>query len=238
MSVSEGVSFEESQAMFNRQLATYRKIVAANCMYHREVYALLRNALAMHMPAPFAFVDIACGDASASAVALKDTSVRHYYGIDLSARSLEIAKQSLSSLPCTVELQCHDFAEAMKHWSAPADFVWVGMSLHHLQQDQKFRFARDVRRAQGEAGVFMIWEPTLLEGERRDAWLDRFAACRTLFSAVTDEEFAEMDSHMRLADFPETAKVWTAIGREAGFQQAAEVFMMPNRMGRVFKFWN
>ena len=36
---------DDAQAMFNRQLATYRKIVGANLMFHREVYGLLRNVL-------------------------------------------------------------------------------------------------------------------------------------------------------------------------------------------------
>jgi hypothetical protein len=31
---------DPEQAMFNRQLATYRKVVRENLMFHREVYAL------------------------------------------------------------------------------------------------------------------------------------------------------------------------------------------------------
>ena len=55
---------------------------------------------------------------------------------------------------------------------------------------------------------------------------------------MTDAEFAAMESHTRLADFPETAESWTAMGHQAGFGDAQEIFMMPNRLGRVFKYWN
>ena len=47
-----------------------------------------------------------------------------------------------------------------------------------------------------------------------------------------------MESHMLLADFPESASTWLDMGRQAGFEHADVLFMMPNRMGRVFKYWN
>jgi hypothetical protein len=36
---------DAAQAMFNRQLATYRKITREYLMYHREVYGILREVL-------------------------------------------------------------------------------------------------------------------------------------------------------------------------------------------------
>ena len=66
---------DEAQAMFNRELTSYRKIVGANLMFHREVYILLRTVLANEAPKPFRFLDIACGDASASSAALKGSAI-------------------------------------------------------------------------------------------------------------------------------------------------------------------
>jgi SAM-dependent methyltransferase len=229
---------DAAQAMFNRQLATYRKITRENLMYHREVYGLLREALIAEAPMPFSFLDVACGDASASAAMLQGTTIAHYHGIDLSALSLDLARETLASLPCRVDLHCRDFAEALGDWVAPVDVVWIGMSLHHLQLLEKQRLMVDVHSALCGSGVFLIWEPTYLEGEDRPAWLNRFSTLRPQWAALTDEEFAEMEAHMLLADFPETAEVWKSMGLQAGFGQAAELFTMPNRMGRVFKFWN
>ena len=227
-----------TQALFNRQLATYRKIVGENLMFHREVYGLLHDVLSREMVRPFKFLDIACGDAVASAAALKGTSVDRYYGIDLSARSLQIASEALKALPCPVELRCCDFVEAMADWSAPVDVVWIGMSLHHLQPEAKARLMQDVHDALSRSGIFLIWEPTLLGRESRDDWLDRFSARRAEWVAISDEEFAAMEHHMRLADFPEPGDTWKAMGHEAGFTNAEQLFMMPNRLGRVFKYWD
>lgn len=229
---------DDTHAVFNQQLSTYRKIVSENLMYHLEVYALLKDVLCRRMPGPFSFLDIACGDASASVMALKDTAIARYYGIDLSTRSLDLARENLKMLPCAFELRCCDFAEAMPGWSNPVDVAWIGMSLHHLHAPEKARLMTGARKALNPGGLFLIWEPTLLEGETRPEWLDRFAGLRSAFAAVTEDEFQAMENHMRLADFPESADTWLAMGRQAGFGNAEELFVMPNRMGRVFKYWN
>lgn len=229
---------DDTHAVFNEQLSTYRRIVGENLMYHREVYALLKDLLSQQMSKPFKFLDIACGDASASVLALKDTSVAHYYGIDLSARSLELASENLKVLPCAFELRCSDFVQAMADWPEPVDVAWIGMSLHHLQQLEKAELMKNVHKAVSRGGLFLIWEPTLLEGETRGQWLERFAGLRRAFAAITEDQFQAMESHMRRADFPESAETWLAMGRQAGFGKAEELFMMPNRMGRVFKYWN
>jgi hypothetical protein len=229
---------DDAQAMFNRQLATYRKIVGENLMFHREVYGLLRSVLSEEMQTPFKFLDIACGDASASAAALQASTIAHYYGIDLSARSLVLASEALKVLPCPVELRCRDFVQAIADWAEPVDVVWVGMSLHHLHREGKARLMKDVHASLDRSGMFLIWEPTLLEGESRTEWLDRFSTQRVAWNAITDEEFAAMEDHVRLADFPESAEAWTTMGHEAGFANAEQLFMMPNRLGSVFKYWN
>jgi hypothetical protein len=240
VNAAEGVasiSGDNSQALFDQQLAAYRRIVAENLMYHREVYGCLHDVLSRLEPGPLKFLDIACGDAVASAEALRDTAVEHYYGVDLSARSLELASEALKVLACPVDLRCEDFADAMADWSPTVDFAWVGMSLHHLQLVGKVQFMRDAHRALSQHGTLMIWEPTLLEDEGRAGWLDRFSACRSAFAAVSDEDFAAMENHTRLADFPESADTWKSIGRQASFANSEELFTMPNRLGRIYRYW-
>ncbi len=229
---------DDAQAMFNKHLTIYRKIVGENLMFHREVYGLLRNLLSEEMPKPFRFLDIACGDASASAAALNGSAIDYYYGIDLSPQSLDLARESLKDLPCPIDLRCCDFVEAMADWSDAVDLVWIGMSLHHLQPEGKVRLMKNVRDQLTRDGLFLIWEPTLLDEENRDEHFDRFSAYRGVWAALTDEEFATMEAHMRLADFPETADTWMAMGHEAGFSEAEQIFLMPNRFGRVFQYRN
>ncbi|MGX5843577.1 class I SAM-dependent methyltransferase [Mesorhizobium sp. ArgA1] len=236
--VTSGDDVTGSQDMFNKELETYRRIVGANLMFHREVYGLLRDLLVKQAPASFRFLDIACGDARASAAMLRTMAIGNYVGIDLSQASLRLAARELDSLPCPVELRCSDFAQAMAKWSEPVDVIWIGMSLHHLPAAGKAQLMWDARRALGRTGLFVIWEPALFGGEDRASWLARFSLLRDEWSAVSDGEFASMQRHMLLADFPETVDRWLGLGREAGFSQAEEIFMMPNRMGRVFRFGN
>ncbi|RWM05325.1 MAG: class I SAM-dependent methyltransferase [Mesorhizobium sp.] len=227
-----------AQDMFNSELETYRRIIGANLMFHQEIYHLLRDLLVEQAPASFRFLDVACGDASASAAMLRTTAIGNYVGIDLSEASLRLAARELDALPCPVELRCCDFAPAMAKWSEPVDVIWIGMSLHHLPTAAKARLMRNAHRALGGMGLFVIWEPALFEGEDRAAWLARFSLLRDKWSAVSDEEFASMERHMLLADFPETSRTWLRLGREAGFSHAEDIFLMPNRMGRVFRYWN
>jgi len=50
---ADAIAADAAQAMFNAQLATYRKITRENLMYHREVYATLRGVLMQEVPRYF-----------------------------------------------------------------------------------------------------------------------------------------------------------------------------------------
>jgi hypothetical protein len=82
---------------FQKQWATYQKLVDTDALAHKEVGAILHQALAA-IPEPFAFVDIACGDAGQMRAALAGTKVDHYHGIDLSEPALELAAKNLAGV--------------------------------------------------------------------------------------------------------------------------------------------
>src|SRR3712207_2053429 len=93
-----------TQAIFQTQWQTYRKVIERNYMFHREVYGLLHEMLVTEAPKPFRFLDIACGDAWGSATALNETEISRYFGIDLSEQALALAEETLKPLPCPVTL--------------------------------------------------------------------------------------------------------------------------------------
>jgi hypothetical protein len=66
---------------------------------------------------------------------------------------------------------------------------------------------RRIRALLPRSELFLIWEPTCVEGEDREGWLQRFARRRPEWSMTTDEEFAAFDSHCRASDYAETASV-------------------------------
>src|ERR1700751_6009460 len=66
---------EPAVALFQQQWQLYRKFVDNSYFYHREVYGQLHQILVEEAVQPFRFRDIACGDARATADALKGTRV-------------------------------------------------------------------------------------------------------------------------------------------------------------------
>jgi ubiquinone/menaquinone biosynthesis C-methylase UbiE len=198
MSAPRGATVTSDQELFAKGLATYQKVVAANYMAHEQVYSVLHEVLLREAKDGFVFADLACGTAPFSAVALAGARVARYIGIDISEPSLNLAKGALSSLACPVELRCQDFVAAIETWEGPLDVVWIGQSLHHLRASEKRAFMRKVERLLPRDGLFVIWEPTCLESEDRDGWMERFRQMRTQWSAISDEEFAAFESHARL----------------------------------------
>ncbi len=204
-------------------------------MFHREVYSLLHKILITEAPKPFRFLDIACGDAMGSATALNGTEISRYIGIDLSEPALALAEETLKPLPCPVTLVQADFAEALVDWAEPADVAWIGMSLHHLETPAKGKVVRHVRRLLDQGGLFLIWEPTLRDGEDRDGWLDRFEyGSRPLWAELDASEWNAMLMHMWESDYPEPASACHALGLEAGFRSAETVFVAPSELAQVY----
>jgi hypothetical protein len=63
---------------FQKQWPTYQKLVDADALSHQAVGKILHDTLTATFAEPFAFLDIACGDASQVAQALAGTKVRQY----------------------------------------------------------------------------------------------------------------------------------------------------------------
>ena len=222
---------------FQQQWATYRKLVESDCLAQREVGGILRGTLNQVFKSPFAFLDIACGDASMMKAALPGTKVRHYHGIDLSQAALELAAANLAGLPCEVELDHRDFVEAMLRRPEHADAAWCSLSIHHLATADKLRLMKAIRGATGGRGIFLLYEPTRRADEDRPAWLDRFMATnKPLWSVLTGAEWEQIRHHVTTCDFPETAAVWCELGREAGFGEARQVFVDPTDFFWLFRF--
>jgi Methyltransferase domain len=100
-----------------------------DALSHRAAGNLLRDAL-FAIPTTFAFVDIACGDASQMREVLPGTKCRHYHGIDLSAPALELAAKNMAG--ATFEVDHEDFVEALTKRPEPADAAWCSLSMHLL----------------------------------------------------------------------------------------------------------
>jgi SAM-dependent methyltransferase len=231
------VGDEEAMQTFRHQWEVYGKVVDNDYVSHQAVRAVLHRELVAEVNRPFRFLDLACGDARLTVGALQGTPVIRYHGIDLSAPALALARQTVVALACPVQLELGDFVSAMRERPEPAEVVWIGLALHHLQTPDKQVLMRDVRSAVGDAGLFLIYEPVCHERESRPAYLDRFEQTNhSTWAALTPEEWAVILAHVRAADFPEPPSVWAQLGRDAGFPNVRDLFTDPAGMYTVFCF--
>ncbi len=228
------VTDEGALEQFQKQWATYQKLVDSDALSHRRAGKMLHGAL-VTIPAPFAFLDIACGDAGQMQRALGGTACRHYHGIDLSEPALELAAKNLADAPFTVELDHSDFVEAVTRRPEPADAAWCSLSIHHLQTEEKRALLKAIR---GSTSRFlMLYEPTFAEGEDREDYLERFRRVnRPAWTFLTDEEWGEIDHHVTTCDFPESAATWLELGREAGFATASQIFLDPTGFYGLYRY--
>jgi len=220
-------------SLFQQNWRVYRIMVEENFLFHREVYACLRDILA-GLEAPFRFLDVGCGDAACTASALKGSHVARYHGIDLAPEALAVAQVNLAGLPCPVSLEVGDYADALHHRTEPTDVVWIGLSLHHSRHDAKTSVLRDVRRFLMPGGLLLLYENTRREGESRDEWLARWDLQRPAWTAYDDADWTTMRDHVHSADFPETGSDWHRLGKAAGFREVRDLFVAPTELFTMY----
>ncbi len=234
-----GHSQEEVTEMFRRHWDIYRKVVENDYMSHKAAYGRLRDIINAEAARPFSFADLACGDAYWSSRCLAETSVDEYTGIDLSEWALELAERELERVRAPRRLITGDFERFDKYLDSPPDVVWVGLSVHHLPGDEKERFMKKVRESLPAGGLFLIYEPTFIEGEDGSTYLDRFEdIVKRNWTGLTPEELDTVFDHVRKSDIPELPSEWIRLGREAGFGTAEAVYTDPTDLYTVFKYSN
>jgi hypothetical protein len=223
-----------AMVQFQKQWTAYQKLVDCDALSHQAAGRILHEAL-VAIDTPFTFLDIACGDASLTRRALAGTRVSHYHGIDLAEPAIELAARMLDGEPYEVDLDHQDFVAAIEERPEPADVAWCGLSIHHLVTEDKLRLFKAIRGMVGR--TFLLYEPARREGEDREAYVRRFLAAQApLWTTLDDEERAQISHHIATCDLPETASGWLALGREAGFATAEQLFVDPTDGLRIFRY--
>ena len=231
--IPENISTE----IFIKNWEIYRKIIENDNMSHKDGYAILGEILASDMKQPFSFLDLACGDAYYSSRTLKDTKAQQYIGIDVSSDALSFAKKELRNTQLEAKFIRADFVNFRDFIETQQDIIWVGFSLHHLDTPNKLEFMKKVKETLSEGGIFMIYEPILLEGEDLGSYFQRFEQTfYKYWKGLTKEEGESLLEHVRESERPETTKDWVLLGKEAGFNQAEKVFSEKTGLYEIFKY--
>ncbi len=83
----------------------------------------------------------------------------------------------------------------------------------------------------------MIYEPSLAEGEDREAYLRRFRRVnRPAWPFLTKDEWEQIDHHVTTCDFPESEATWLSLGREAGFAKSSVAFRDPTGFYDIYRY--
>ena len=228
---------ETALDIFRHQWELYRKFLTHDYLANAGAYAELHRFLNDNVARSFAFVDLACGDASGIVTALKGTRSPTTAASIWRRRHWSSRKRNLAALPCAVELDEADFVQAMRTGSGPADIVWISLSLHHLTTPDKRTLMREIQAQLSPNGALLIYEPTCRDGESRADYLDRFEETgRREWTALSAEEFEEAMRHVRTCDLPETVTEWGTLGHDAGFTRIAELYKAPSDLFRLFSY--
>jgi SAM-dependent methyltransferase len=214
---------------------TYAKVVAANYMFHRELGDGVRRALAAAFgEKPVSVLDLGCGDAATFAPLLQGRALKRYIGADLSAAALDIARTNLAALPCPVDLQRADFANALA--AAPSsDVIYISFALHHLPTAQKADFFRLAAQKLAPGGLLLLVDVMREEGESLADYHPAYCGyVRETMTALDASEREEICAHIANYDFPEAASTLEAQAGLAGLRRLGSA--APHRHHRLLVF--
>jgi cyclopropane fatty-acyl-phospholipid synthase-like methyltransferase len=221
---------EEVEAYF-QEWQRYSKVVKNNYVYHRQVYSRLHNFLVQRLANPFALLDLGCGDAWFMVQAMKGTAISRYLGVDLAKAALALATKNLTGLGCEHMLMQKDYYEVVRAEEIKADVIWMGLTFHHLTQPQKAKFLWSARRILPVGGYLLMYEPTLLEDENREQFLERSGQIRlSSWPAMTAAELEKIEDHINNHDFPERLSTLEQMARAQGFSALTPMFQDPDKV--------
>ena len=226
----------EAVRAFFSQWEIYRLCIEHNTLFHREVGEILRREL-LARAEPFTFLDLACGDADLTAAALRGTEVSAYTGVDFSAPALALAANKVAELGCPRTLHEADFTDFLRNNRASFDVIYLGLSLHHLEQSTKRETMTHLRRATTSGGTFYLFEPILHSGETREGYVDRWTnAMAGPYDPFPSAAREALRDHVRESERPETTEEYVAAAHEAGFSSSEILFTDPHHFYALFRF--
>jgi Methylase involved in ubiquinone/menaquinone biosynthesis len=226
----------EAVRAFFSQWEIYRLCIEHNTLFHREVGKILRREL-LARPAPFTFLDLACGDADLTTAALSGTKVSAYTGVDFSTPAIALAAEKTAALRHPRSFQEEDFTHFLRDNQETFAVIYLGLSLHHLETATKRELMQHLRRATAEGGSFYLFEPILHDGESREGYLERWAeAMDGPYDPFPPAARTALRDHVRASERPESIEEYLASAHTAGFSPGEILFTDPGHFYALFRF--
>ena len=197
----------------------YQKVVAANCMFHREIGAELKRLLGDRFDRrPFSILDLGCGDAATLVPLLEGLPVERYKGVDLAEPALMLATNNLKSLPCPASLTHEDILAALAE-DTTYDVIYSSFALHHLPTHQKAEFFRLAAQRVNADGLVLLVDVVREEDETLPLYLQRYCDwLRGTWNVLDGSEKDLICDHIVTNDLPEPYSVLQSLAHAAGLR--------------------
>ena len=212
-----------SYELFN-EWSTYGRVVAHDCMHHRDFFAALSDELRGLIEDPLSILDLGCGDALPVVDLFQNFEVVRYVGIDQSEAALTRARATLTDTGVRFSLRHGTLLDELRELKAEFNVIVGSYSLHHLNQTQKREVLGGCRRVLKCGGLLAVIDVFLQAGESRETYVRRWEEhAPQTFRALHPEEIRELQLHLRASDFPETVATYRQLGEAEGFRQVRSV---------------
>lgn len=213
--------------IFLKSWRVYREIIEHNYMFHREISAAMRSALARFKTShSLRILDLGCGDASMTLPLLSAGRIASYIGCDLSQPALDIARKELDDLRIPHKIICEDMVQVMlEQPDASVDVVFSSYALHHLNATNKQRILAEITRTLTPGGCFMLIDIFREPTEDRPAYMRNYmGTVQADWTKLAPESQRLVINHATEYDFPEHSAFYetqcTGNGLASGVQLA------------------
>jgi SAM-dependent methyltransferase len=208
----------EPTAIFTRSWSLYDLLTEYNYMFHREIYAEVKELLSQRPDrGKYCILDLGCGNARYLAPCLAQTPPAVYEGVDLSPAALAEAHAYLAELPSQVMLTHGDLLEMMESTAKTWDVIFTGFAIHHLSPDEKRRFFDAAGRSLSRQGWLILVDVVRDEGQDRQSYLHSYLKfMRETWTEVPPDQLEEACTHVRDHDYPECMSTLNQMANGAG----------------------
>jgi ubiquinone/menaquinone biosynthesis C-methylase UbiE len=227
---------------FSKQWKIYQKVLNNNYMGHREIYSILHELLVSYFQKPFKIMDLGCGDASFTSLALLNTNIAFYHGVDLSIPALEIAKDNLARIQCDTTLTQGDFflldSFLDSNQQNKFDAILMSFALHHQNLEQKYYFITQLHNLLISGGVFILIDIVRQQEEDRSTYIRRYLdGVQKYWFLINQEEYSMIEEHISSSDFPETQQTLQEISQKVGFTRFECLYRDPLNTTQLLCFY-
>ena len=201
----------EVEEHFGKQAGSYEELMVKLIPGYLEQHAIIYDLLPKEEKA-YRVLDLGCGNGVLSEQVLKKYPHAHIVGFDLTEEMLKVYKNKLSKYSDRFELKKGDFkTESIGN---NYDIILAGLSLHHLDLEQRRNFYKTIYSALNAGGMFISRDIIIDEDE--DVRAQQYELWKRFIKSNGEDPEFWYSKHMQ-KDTPVTLCEHFAWLKDAGF---------------------